>query len=276
MNAIEKYEQRCLRADTLLCVGLDSAIEHIPERFQRDSTPQYAFNRFIIEQTHAFVSAYKPNIAFYEARGAEGLHELQMTLDYLRSEYPQILTICDAKRGDNANTNRAYVTAIFDRLGFDAVTLHPYMGRSALEPFLARADKACIMVCRTSHPAHAELQEQPLRDGARALWRAVAQSVHDHWNDNGNCMLVVGATLPDILREARALIGTMPVLAPGLGSQGAELAAAVRAGVSARGRDLILSASRSVIFSEDPAREARHLRDEINAHRRSLITDNLN
>jgi orotidine-5'-phosphate decarboxylase len=101
MNAIDKYEQRCRQADTLLCVGLDSAIDHIPERFRRERTPQLAFNRFIIEQTHAFVSAYKPNIAFYEARGAEGLHELQLTLDYLRNQHPDILTICDAKRGDN-------------------------------------------------------------------------------------------------------------------------------------------------------------------------------
>jgi orotidine-5'-phosphate decarboxylase len=273
MNAIDKYDQRCRQADTLLCVGLDSAIEHIPERFRREPTPQLAFNRFIIEQTHAFVSAYKPNIAFYEARGAQGLHELQLTLDYLRNHHPDILTICDAKRGDNANTNRAYVSAIFDRLGFDAVTLHPYLGRHALEPFLERAEKACIIVCRTSHPAHAELQERVLRDGERPLWQVVAESVRDDWNANQNCMLVVGATLPDILQQARALTGSMPILAPGLGSQGAELRAAVRAGISARGRDLILSASRSVIFHADPAAEAKKLRDSVNDCRRSPITD---
>jgi orotidine-5'-phosphate decarboxylase len=275
MTVLAKYELRCTQVDSLLCVGLDSAIERLPKRFLADATPQFAFNRFIIEQTHAFVSAYKPNIAFYEARGAWGLHELQLTLDYLREHHPDIVTICDAKRGDNTNTNRAYVMSIFDQLGFDAVTLHPYMGKRALEPFLERSDKACILVCRTSSPEHGELQERLVRDpersGDKPLWRVVAETVRDEWNSLGNCMLVVGATLPRILKQVRALVGEMPILAPGVGAQmagGAELQQAVRAGISARGRDIILSASRSVIFSDDPGTAARELRDEINRYRR--------
>jgi orotidine-5'-phosphate decarboxylase len=261
MNANTKYQRRVADAGSLLCVGLDCALERLPARFRDHATPQFAFNRHIIEQTHAYVSAYKPNIAFYEAAGQQGIHALQLTLDYLREHHPSILTICDAKRGDNANTNRGYATAIFDRLGFDAVTLQPYMGHEPLEPFFERADKGCIVLCRTSNPGAGEVQE--LTVGERPLWRVIAETARDHWNRRGNCWFVVGANLPNILAQVRALVGDMPILSPGLGDQGAEPEAATRAGIDARGGSLILSASRSVIFSEDPAQEARSLRDAI-------------
>jgi orotidine-5'-phosphate decarboxylase len=261
MSANAKYERRVAQVDSLLCVGLDSALARLPARFRELAQPQFEFNRFVIEQTHGFVSAYKPNLAFYEAAGPQGIHELQLTLDYLRQHHPDILTICDAKRGDNANSNRGYASAILDRLGFDAVTLQPYMGREALEPFLERDEKGCIVLCRTSNPGSAELQE--LLVGDKPVWRVVAEKVRDHWNSRGNCGLVVGANLPKVLREVRAIIGDMPILAPGLGEQGADPGLAARSGVNARGSGLILSASRSVIFSEDPARDARELRDAI-------------
>ena len=270
---IAKYERRVSNANSLLCVGLDCAFERIPEGFRAHANPQFEFNRFIIEATHAYVAAYKPNMAFYEARGAQGLHELGMTLDYLRAQHPDIVTISDAKRGDNQTTNRGYASAIFDHFGFDAVTLQPYMGRAALEPFLTRADKGCIILCRTSNPGGAELQELTVYDAEHAsgkpLWRVVAERVRDDWNDLGNCMLVVGANLPAILKEVRALVGDMPILAPGLGDQGADVELATRAGIDARRGGLFLSASRSVIFSAEPAREARTLRDAINRGRES-------
>ena len=267
MNAAEKFDARATCIESLLCVGLDISLERIPSAFREERWPLFAFNRFIIERTHQFVSAYKPNIAFYEARGAEGLHELELTVAHLREVHPDILTICDAKRGDNATTNQAYATALFDRLGFDAVTLQPYMGSQALRPFLERSDKGCIVLCRTSNP-DAELQGlEVLAPGhARSipLWQAVAEKVRDEWNARGNCMLVVGATHPSVLRKVRELATDLTLLSPGIGSQGGDLRLAVQAGVNSAGRGLILSASRSVLYADDPAAEARTLRDAIN------------
>lgn len=262
---IDKYNRRADAVDSLLCVGLDSALEKLPERFRADPQPQFAFNRWIIEQTHAYAAAYKPNIAFYEARGAAGLTDLALTLDYLRANHPDIYTICDAKRGDNSTSNRGYVTAIFDGFGFDAVTLQPYMGSQTLQPFLERADKDCIILCRTSNPGDGEFQDL-LIDG-RPLWQVVAEQVRDVWNRHANCLLVVGATRPDELRQVRALVGAMTLLVPGLGAQGGSVEQAVTAGINAAGKGLILNASRSIIFAADPAAEARALRDEINRYR---------
>jgi orotidine-5'-phosphate decarboxylase len=263
--ALAKFDQRAQQSDSLLCVGLDSAIEKLPASFRQEENPQFAFNRWIIEQTHSYVSAYKPNIAFYEARGDNGLRDLKLTMEYLHERHPDILTICDAKRGDNGNSNKGYASAIFDWLGFDAVTLQPYMGGTVLRPFLERADKGCIILCRNSNAGAGELQDLDL--AGKPLWQIVAESVRDRWNTNGNCMLVVGATVPDELRQVRALVDDMPLLAPGIGAQGADLNQAVHAGLNADGRGLILNASRSVIFAGTPGATARTLRDQINQYR---------
>jgi orotidine-5'-phosphate decarboxylase len=265
MTIINRLTQRQKRADSLLCVGLDSDLERIPAQFRGQPHPQFAFNQWMIDQTHEFVCAYKPNIAFYEARGEAGWRELGMTLDYLHANHPNIVTICDAKRGDIGNTNRGYVTAIFDDLGFDAITLHPYLGRDALMPFLLREDKACIILCRTSNPQSDELQA--LDVGGRPLWAHVAAQVREQWNVNKNCMLVVGATYPDDLRRAREIAPEMPFLVPGVGAQGGDAAAVVQAGADATGRGLIVNASRSVIFADDPAAAARALRDALRGAR---------
>lgn len=266
---VEKYEARARRANSLLCVGLDSALERLPERFRDEELPQFAFNRWIIEQTHPYTAAYKPNVAFYEAQGAQGLASLAATVRYLREQHPDILTICDAKRGDIGSTNAGYVRAIFDELGFDAVTLSPYLGREALGPFLERADRACILLCRTSNPGAGELQDLPV-DG-RPLWRVVAERVSQEWNARGNCMLVAGATYPDELRAIRAVVGEMTLLVPGVGAQGGDLEATLRAGLNRTGLGLIINSSRGIIFSEDPAAEARALRDQMNAIREDVL-----
>lgn len=266
MSMIDKYNQRAEAVNSLLCVGLDSAINKLPERFRSEYHPQFAFNRWIIEQTHAYASAYKPNIAFYEAQGDQGLHELKLTLDYLRENHPDIFTICDAKRGDNSTSNGGYVEAIFDWLGFDAITLQPYMGSKVLQPFLARQDKGCIILCRTSNPGDEELQDLQLADG-KTLWQTVAEKVGHSWNANENCMLVVGATRPDELRQVRAIVGEMTLLVPGIGEQGGSVQAAVTAGLNTERKGMIINASRSIIFMVDPAAEARSLRDEINHYR---------
>ncbi len=263
MSAIQKYNQRA--AYSLLCVGLDSTLEKIPPQFHSGSHPQFDFNRWIIDQTHPYVGAYKPNIAFYEARGDAGLRDLKLTVDYLREHHPDILTICDAKRGDMDSTTVGYVAEIFDWLGFDAVTLNPYLGKDALQPFLSRGERACIILCRTSNPDSGEFQN--LRVGDTPLWQVVAETVRDRWNELGNCMLVAGATYPDELRQVRALVGDMTLLVPGIGAQGGSIEAVLNAGLNSEKKGLIISASRSVIFADDPAAEARRLHEEINRYR---------
>ena len=152
LTAMAKLEARIEAVDSTLCIGLDSAFERIVGAFAEANTPQLDFNRWVIDQTHSFVAAYKPNMAFYEARGAAGWQELADTLDHLRAVDASIFTICDAKRADIDSTNAGYLAGLFDELGFDGITLHPYLGAQALRPFLARADKACIVLCRTSNP----------------------------------------------------------------------------------------------------------------------------
>lgn len=261
--ALVRLEARMTAVDSLLCVGLDSALERLPPRFAREARPQLAFNRWVIEATLPFTTAYKANLAFYEARGAAGWHELAETVSFLRSLAPGVFVIGDAKRGDIGATNAAYATALFDELGFDAVTVHPYLGREALNPFLERTDKACIVLCRTSNPGAGELQD--LEVDGRPLWEVVATKVRDEWNADGNCLLVVGATYPAELARARELCPDLTFLVPGVGAQGGDIEGVITAGLDARGRGLLVNASRSVIFCPDPGAEARALRDAIRA-----------
>ena len=266
--AMDKFERRADAVGSLVCVGLDPEFERVPEPLKGEKFPLFAFNRWIIEQTHSYATSYKPNMAFYEARGALGLRELELTMEYLRSEHPDIFTICDAKRADIGNTNRGYVASIFDGMGFDAVTLHPYLGREALTPFLERQDKVSIVLCRTSNPGAGELQD--LECDGRPLWENVASRVNASWNVAGNCMLVVGATYPEEMRRIRAIAPGIPFLVPGAGAQGGDVAAVVAAGLDARGLGLLISSSRAILFSDDPAGAARTLRDEINVAREAV------
>lgn len=256
---------RAREVNSLVCVGLDSDVDKIPKHFRNLEFPQFEFNKYIIEETVEFASAYKPNSAFYEARGDIGIRELKMTMDYLAEHYPDVFTILDAKRGDIGNTNNGYIEAIFDWLGFDAITLHPYMGQESLKPFLSRKDKLSIILCRTSNPGAGEFQDL-LIDG-KPLWSIVAEKVSNEWNTHNNCMLVVGATYPEELQMVRSIVGDMTLLVPGVGAQGGDIKAVVEAGKNKEGAGLIISASRSVIFSDSPKEEARKNRDEINTHR---------
>jgi orotidine-5'-phosphate decarboxylase len=265
LNAIEKYNRRAKAVSSLLCVGLDSDFHQLPEEYVHYEFPLFTFNRWVIEQTHAYVSAYKPNMAFYEARGDRGMTSLRMTMDYLHEHHPDILTICDAKRGDLASSSAAYALSVFEWFGFDAVTLNPYQGRDALQPFLDYANKGCIILGRTSNPSAGEFQD--LQVGDKTLWEMVAHRVSGEWNTNGNCMLVMGATYPDKIRQARGIVGDMPLLVPGIGAQGGSIAQTLAAGLTGDGLGLIISASRSIIFAEKPGMAAKNLRDEINAHR---------
>lgn len=265
VTILEKLNARIQQANSLVCVGLDSDLTQIPEPFRSSPYPRYAFNRHIIEQTHQYCLAYKPNVAYYEPDGQAGWQELLLTMRYLQENYPYIFTICDAKRADIFHTNQQYARAIFDEMGFDAITLHPYLGKEALTPFLEREDKASIILCRTSNPDATEIQDLPV-DG-KPLWQWIAQRVANHWNEKQNCMLVMGATHPQELAQVRQLVGDMPLLVPGVGTQGGSIQAVLENGLDSKMRGLIVNASRSVIFAPTPSESAKTLRDQINSFR---------
>ena len=265
MNATDKYDARVKSAGSLVCVGLDSDLDKLPGAFRQNESPQLAFNRHIIDATAEFAAAFKFNIAFYEANGADGWRQLAQSLAYLQQHHPDILTICDAKRADIGNTSAAYARAIFSELGFDAVTLNPYLGRDAVQPFLDQRDKACIILCRTSNPGSADMQD--LEVGDQPLWQLVAEKVQSEWNANGNCMMVASATNPTEMARIRAIAGEMTLLAPGIGAQGGDIAAVLNAGLNSAGRGLIINSSRGIIFAADPAAAAAELRTAINGYR---------
>lgn len=265
MNPIDRLNTRIDNVNSLLCVGLDSALHRLPDTFRTQENPQFAFNQHIIEQTHHLVAAYKPNIAFYESRGTAGWRELKLTIDYLRANHPDIFTICDAKRGDIGNTSEAYAQAIFDHLNFDAITLNPYLGRDAIQPFLDRSDKACIILCRTSNEGASEFQDMEIE--GQPLWQMVAEKVYKEWNENENCMLVVGATYPNEMRHVRAQVGDMTLLVPGIGVQGGNVEQTLTAGLNSQKKGILINSSRGIILAEDPARAASELRDAINLYR---------
>lgn len=272
MDFREKLDKIVKKNNSLLCVGLDSDIGKIPSHLKREKYPLFTFNKAIIDETHDLVCAYKPNSAFYEAEGAFGITQLKMTCDYLEEKYPEIVIILDAKRGDIGSTNEGYVKFIFDYLGFDAVTLHPYLGKEAIQPFLDRRDRGCIILCRTSNPGAGELQD--LQTGGETLYKVIAKKVVEKWNGNNNCLLVVGATYPEELAEVRKIAGDMTFLVPGIGAQGGDVEKTVEAGLNSRGAGMIINSSRGIIFASsgrDFARKAREeaekLRDEINKYR---------
>jgi len=264
IKIIDKYNQRAKKINSLLCVGLDADFEKLPEKFKQMENPQFEFNKWIIEETNEYAAAFKPNSAFYEARGDKGLQELKMTMDYLIEKYPDIFTILDAKRADIGNTNNGYVMSIFDWLGFDAVTLHPYLGKEALLPFLERGDKGSIILCRTSNPGAPEFQDLEI-EGA-PLWEIVAKKVASDWNKNKNCMLVVGATYPEEMKKIRGLVGDMTFLVPGIGAQGGNISDVMKAGFNSEGLGLIINSARGIIFAENPRKEVQKLCEEISKY----------
>jgi len=274
MNFTTKLSEAWRKSDSLLCVGLDPDLSKLPTHLQTAKDPLFQFNKAIIDATADLVCAFKPNSAFYEAFGPDGIRQLKQTADYIHDNYPHIVTILDAKRADIGNTNNGYVSFIYDYLGVDAVTLHPYLGHEALAPFLEREDKGAIVLCRTSNPGASEFQDLSV-DG-RPVYEHVAETIMKTWNSNNNCLLVVGATYPEEMKVIRGLVGDMPFLVPGIGAQGGDIKAIMDAGVDSRQRGMIISASRSVMYASngedfaDAARnEAVKLRDEINKYRKA-------
>jgi orotidine-5'-phosphate decarboxylase len=267
---IEKLRAAWAAHDSLVCVGLDPELERFPAHIAGGASPIFQFNKAIIDATHDLVCAYKPQFAHYAACEAED--QLERTIEYVHKQYPQVPVILDAKRGDIGNTAERYASEAFERYGADALTVNPYLGGDSLEPYLRHAERGVIVLCRTSNPGARDVQD--LDVGGRPLYQAIAQLAAQRWNVRGNCLLVVGATYPQELAAVRALTGDMPLLVPGVGAQGGDVAQAVRAGQTAAGTGLIISSSRAILYAasgEDFAQGARRaaeaLRTEINRSR---------
>jgi orotidine-5'-phosphate decarboxylase len=273
MDFLAKLENCIQKNNSLLCVGLDSDLAKIPSHLKSQKEPLFAFSKAIVDVTADLVCAYKPNSAFYEAHGAEGIIQLKKSCDYVKQYYPFIPIILDAKRGDIGNTNEGYASFAFDYLGVDALTVSPYLGGEALEAFLTRADKGIIVLCRTSNPGAGEFQD--LESGGKKLYQIVAEKIRDDWNKNKNCLLVTGATYPEELAEIRYIVGDeMFFLVPGIGAQGGDIKKSVKAAINKRGSGAIISTSREVIYAsseEDFATAARQkameIRNNINEFR---------
>ncbi len=273
MTFREKLAISVKKNNSLLCIGLDASSDKIPLVRRTVSDPIFNFNKAIIDVTADLVCAYKPNTAFYEAEGTDGITQLQMTCNYLAEKYPEIPIIIDAKRGDIGNTSAAYARFVFDYLGGDAVTLAPYMGRESLTPFLEYGDKGLYILCRTSNDGSEEFQDLVI--GEEKLYELVAKNVVENWNTNQNCHLVVGATKPEELAKVRTIVGDdMQLLVPGVGAQGGDVEATIKAGINTNGAGIIVNSSRGIIYASggndytEAARQAAvKLRDEINNYR---------
>lgn len=258
------------RHQSLLCVGLDPEPERIPAHIRALPRPLFEFNRRIIDATAGFACCFKPQFAHYAALGAED--ELLATIAHIHQQHPGLPVILDSKRGDIGSTAAKYAQESFGRYGADAVTVNPYLGFDSVEPFLAWKDRGVILLCRTSNPGARDFQD--LACDGQPLYMHVASRVATQWNAGGQCMLVIGATYPQELAAVRAVVGDLPFLVPGVGAQGGDVAAAVRAGRTADGFGLVLNSSRGIIYAGDgegfadaAGAAARRLRDEINQYR---------
>ncbi len=241
---IELLKTRWETSKSMLCVGLDPDTERFPEFILEHECPIFTFNQAIIDATQQYVCAFKPQIAHYSALGAED--ELEMTIDYIKEYYPEIPVILDAKRGDIGSTAEKYAMEAFERYGADAVTVNPYLGADSLEPFIKHEDCGVIVLCHTSNPGAKDVQQLDVH--GKPLYEHIAQLCVG-LNKHNNLALVVGATQIDALRNVRSIANDMPILVPGIGAQGGDLAAVLEAGRAGDGYGLIINASRSILYA---------------------------
>jgi len=274
MTFTDKLRGATAQNDSLLCVGLDPEPQRFPDHLRGDASKIYDFCAAIVDATAHLVNAFKPQIAYFAAHGAED--QLERLMRHMRATAPQVPVILDAKRGDIGSTAEQYAREAFERYGADAVTLSPFMGFDSIAPYLAYHGKGAILLCRTSNPGGDDLQAQRLAsvDGQPLLYEHIARLAQGPWNTNGQLGLVVGATYPAEIERVRALAPTVPLLIPGVGAQGGDAAATVRAGLRSDG-PIIVSSSRAVLYASagaDFAAAARTAaeatRDALNAARR--------
>lgn len=249
MSSYQQLIERRWQKGHFLCVGLDTDYAKIAPLFNGVTVADaiFQFNRAIIDSTVEYCCAFKPNSAFYEGYGVAGLDALIRTNQYIRETYPEIPIILDAKRADIGNTNQGYVKAAFEVCAAHAITVHPYLGKEALQPLLSNPDIGVIVLCHTSNPGAGEFQE--LTVNGELLYQTVARRVTETWNDNHNCSLVVGATYPEQIAAVRKIVGDIPLLIPGIGAQGGDLQQTVIHAVDSRGMGMVINASRSILYA---------------------------
>jgi orotidine-5'-phosphate decarboxylase len=264
----ERLYRAQAEAGSLVCIGLDPDPARLPRELTAGAEGLYEFNCRVIEATRDLAAAYKPQIAFYSALGAEA--QLAASIRYIRDRAPHALVILDAKRSDIGNTAEAYAREAFDRYGADAVTVNPYLGEDSVRPFLARPDRGAILLCRTSNPGARDFQD--LTTDGLPLYRWVAQRAAQRWNELQNLMLVVGATYPQEMADLRRAHPELSFLVPGIGAQGGDLDATLAAGLDSAGAGLLINSSRGIIYAGGGASAAiraaaAELRDAINRRR---------
>ena len=278
MTFIESLNAAWEHNNSLLCVGLDPDPAKFPAHLKNRPDAIFEFCANIVDATADLVCSFKPQIAYFAAQRAED--QLEALIAHIHTKHPGIPVILDAKRGDIGSTAEQYAVETFERYRADAITINPYMGRDSVDPYLAYPDKGVILLCRTSNPGGSDLQfldvgtaEQPEK-----LYERVARLVASEWNSTGQCALVVGATFPGEIARVREIVGDMPLLVPGIGAQGGDIEATVRAGYTNKGQaagcGLMINSSRAILYAgrgEDFASAARRVaqetRDTINRYR---------
>jgi orotidine-5'-phosphate decarboxylase len=239
--------QQIRKKNSFLCIGLDVDLTKIPSHLLSEEDPIFAFNKAIIDATVHLAVAYKPNIAFYEANGLQGWRALERTIKYLNLEYPEVFTIADAKRGDIGNTSKMYAKAFFEDLGFDAVTVAPYMGQDSVEPFLTFENKHTILLALTSNQGAFDFQTKKV-DG-KEFYKSVIETSKS-WKNSENLMYVVGATKAEYLREIRQIIPNSFLLVPGVGAQGGSLSEVCAHGMT-KDVGILINSSRGIIYASN-------------------------
>ncbi len=271
MSFIQKLNAAWASSDSLLMVGLDPDLTRMPDELKGKPDAIFQFCKQVIDATAPFVCGFKPQIAYFAAAGAEG--QLEDLCAYIREQYPHLPIVLDAKRGDIGATATQYAQEVFGRYGADAVTVSPYLGADSVEPYLEWEDRGVIVLCRTSNPGGSDLQFL-MTDGV-PLYLRVADLVANKWNKTGQCGLVVGATFPNELAAVRQAVGdSLPLLVPGIGAQGGDIAATCAAGCNAQKTGMMINSSRAILYAqgaghwtEAAASVAKQTRDDINAHR---------
>tara|TARA_B110000914_G_scaffold201871_1_gene194417 strand:- start:734 stop:1561 length:828 start_codon:yes stop_codon:yes gene_type:complete len=267
---IEALKKQILAKKSFLCVGLDVDLEKVPEHIKAMEDPLYEFSKAIIDSTAAYAVAYKPNIAFFETYGPEGMASLKRVMDYLNNKHPEIFTIADAKRGDIGNTATRYAKAYFETYNFDSITIAPYMGKDSVEPFLSFDEKYAILLALTSNRGSSDFQTQQV--GGQMLYEKVIQTSVE-WQGSERLMYVVGATKANALKKIRELIPNSFLLIPGVGAQGGSLTEVAENGLSID-VGLLVNSSRGIIYAstdENFAREAEKAARELQSQMETIL-----
>ncbi|MDD2536589.1 MAG: orotidine-5'-phosphate decarboxylase [Macromonas bipunctata] len=269
MNFLDMLRKATVRNDSLLCVGLDPEPSRFPGDWRGRPDKIYDFCAAIVDATADLVCAFKPQIAYFAAHRAEG--QLERLMQYIRSHAPDVPVILDAKRGDIGSTAEQYAKEAFERYGADAVTLSPFMGFDSVEPYLAYPGKGAFLLCRTSNPGGDDFQNQRLAsvEGQPLLYEHIARLVQGPWNRNGQLGLVVGATYPQEIERVRAVAPNVPLLIPGVGAQGGDVFATVKAGLRPDGM-IIVNSSRAILYASSNPDFAQAARAEAERTRASL------